>query len=234
MVADTRSSQEEEQDVGVKDEREANSGESAAIAVFGEQGYEEVELLLNGDTPEWVHRIEANVGRHGSPIAEHDNGPSGPGDFSINMYCECDDREANCEADEIERPDAQNATKVELAEMNLASRLALTQKQLSNKESAECEKQGESESAGRDCVDEYMSKAGWKAGGGRNRINIQRVVGKDEEESEKADDIELGAVVAADEGRRGYRASSVAGGRSRFFEQNCHLAFVAFRRAGAS
>ena len=189
MIQDSHISQAEEPDIRDENECEAKKSEPTAIAVLDDPGNEEVELLLNGDAPEWIHWVESHGRRHGGPVAKHDNGPSSPGDFRIRAHSKCDDTEANEKTEKVERPDAQDAPDVELAGVNLAARLAFTQQQLGNEEGAESEKQAESESAGRENIDGYMSKTGLEADVARRWNNIERVVGKDKKKCEKSDEI---------------------------------------------
>lgn len=168
ILLDARLSEKEQPDIRDQNERNAHVGEGTAGAVFDDPRNEEIELLLDGDAPEDPHRIEGRGGdKHAGPVAEEKDSPDRPRDAWLN-HRKYSDTKSDAEPGEVERPNSKNAADVELAGMNLAGCLTLSQQKFGDEEGTESKKEAESESRSPCGVEEYLRHT-TRQDSGRNR-----------------------------------------------------------------
>lgn len=182
----------EDDRVGDGEQEGAGDLEGSPAAEGDEEGDGDVELLLDGDAPEGVDGPGDPAVAQDVPVAgeEGEGEPGGVGEGADAGEEMREEGEA-VEGQEVQRPDAEDATDVEGLHMDAAGLGALADEEFGDEEGAEEEEDRDTEGSGGAEAEE----PGVVGGVGGDVVHA--VETEDEEEGEEAEGVEFGAVVAA-------------------------------------
>lgn len=183
--------------VGNKDEQCTKTEERPSVEIFYDPRGKKVELLLHGDAPQRVNRVDERAMRGELPGSHKDDKPAYLDNFGLLIAGQQSENHAEGQTKVIERPYPQDSANIELFHVNRAGGFTFAKQQLADKEGTEGEEEAEAEAAragssiedwSKDFQDAIITDI-WESG--------QVVVQKYEHKCEKANDIQLRAIEPA-------------------------------------